>query len=164
MKSRHSDTRFVLLGSHEETDSDYVDPGLLAAAVRDGTVERHDHVDDVRPFISSADCVVLPSYYREGVPRSLLEAASMGKPLIAADSVGTREPVQDGRNGFLCRARDPIDLAAKMELVVGMPPGSLAAMGTASRQYMSERFDEKIVIDAYLKAIERLAGQSEMGR
>ena len=65
--------------------------------------------DDVRPFIADADCVVLPSY-REGTPRTLLEAAAMGKPLIATDVPGCRNVVEHGRNGFLCRVRDAEDL------------------------------------------------------
>ena len=81
----------------------------------------------------------------------------MGRPLIAADSVGTREPVKDGLNGFLCRPKDPADLAEKMEEMIALPPDRLAAMGKASREYMMERFDERIVIRAYLEAVERLA-------
>ena len=85
----------------------------------------------------------------------------MGKPLIAADSVGTREPVRDGVNGFLCRPKDPDDLAAKMEVMINLEPEQRAEMGAASRRYVKERFDEKIVIDAYLQAVERLAGVPE---
>ena len=81
----------------------------------------------------------------------------MGKPLIAADSVGTREPVRDGANGLLCRPRDAADLADKMEAMLAMGTVRLAAMGEASRSYMRERFDESRVLQAYLQAVERLA-------
>ena len=104
VRSRHAETRFVLAGSYDQEDTEYANAELLACASRDGIVERHDHVDDIRPLMASADCVVLPSYYREGVPRSLLEAASMGKPLIAADSVGTREPVPGRRERLSLQA------------------------------------------------------------
>jgi glycosyltransferase involved in cell wall biosynthesis len=112
----------------------------------------------VRPFIAAADCVVLPSYYREGVPRSLLEAASMGRPLIAADSTGTREPVKNGENGLLCRPRDPANLAERMEAMFSLPPHRIEAMGDVSRRLALERFDETVVLDAYLDAVTRLAG------
>jgi len=158
VKSRHAETRFLLAGSYDALDSEYVDGVILDCASRDGVVERHDHVDDIRPLMASADCVVLPSYYREGVPRSLLEAASMGKPLIAADSVGTREPVRDGVNGFLCKPRDAADLARKMEAMMGMTPQQRHSMGEASRSYMIQRFDERTVIQTYLEAIEHLIG------
>ena len=113
VKATHGNARFVLAGSHDPQDSEYADSFMLSCAEKDRVVERVGHVDDIRPLIASADCVVLPSYYREGVPRSLLEAASMGKPLIAADSVGTREPVRDGENGLLCSPRNPTDLGSE---------------------------------------------------
>jgi len=158
VKSRHTETRFVLAGSYDPDDRESADAELLARAERDGIVERFDHVDDIRPLMARADCVVLPSYYREGVPRSLLEAASMGKPLIAADSIGTREPIRDGVNGFLCRARDPVDLARKMEAMMAMSHEQRDSMGAASRSYMIQRFDERTVIQTYLDAIEHLVG------
>ena len=158
LKSRRAEAHFVLLGSHDPRDSEAADASLLRQAVEQGVVECPGHVDDIRPCIAASDCVVLPSYYREGVPRSLLEAASMGKPLIAADSVGTREPVRDGVNGLLCRPRDPDDLADKMEAMISLTPEKLLEMGEASRRYMMERFDEKRVIAVYLDAADRLAG------
>ncbi|MGA2639482.1 MAG: glycosyltransferase family 4 protein [Spirochaetia bacterium] len=161
VKVRHSDARFILLGSHDPLDPECADPAKLSRAVGEGVVERPGHVDDIRPFIAAADCVVLPSYYREGVPRSLLEAASMGKPLIAADSVGTREPVRAGVNGYLCRPRDPGDLADKMGEMIALSPERRAEMGAASRALMKEHFDETHVINAYVDAVERLAGGRE---
>jgi glycosyltransferase involved in cell wall biosynthesis len=145
--------RFVLLGRHDPADPQCVDGAVLEAAVREGVVEMPGHTDDVRPFIAAADCVVLPSYYREGVPRSLLEAASMGRPIIAADSVGTREPVRDGLNGYLCRPRDPGDLAAKMKTMMESTPAARASMGEASRRIATESFDERVVLGAYLEAV-----------
>jgi glycosyltransferase involved in cell wall biosynthesis len=68
----------------------------------------------VREEIAQADCVVLPSFYREGTPRTLLEAAAIVRPIITTDSVGCRDVVDDGVNGFLCRPNDASDLADKM--------------------------------------------------
>ena len=82
----------------------------------------------------------------------------MGTPLIAADSVGTREPVRDGVNGFLCRPRDPDDLAAKMLAMVDLPMETRAKMGTASRRMAEEHFDERIVTAKYVEIIDRLVG------
>ncbi len=155
VRSSRPDARFALLGRYDSADPAGVEPALLEAARADGTVEYWGETDDVRPVIAKADCVVLPSYYREGTPRSLLEAAAMGKPLIAADSVGTREPVAEGINGYLCRPRDSRDLADKMLKVLELGAEERAAMGRASRRIMGERFDEKIVLDAYLDAVLR---------
>jgi glycosyltransferase involved in cell wall biosynthesis len=162
VKEQRPNVRFVLLGSHDPGDPECVDQKKLSQATVDGIVDHSGHVDDIRPILANADCVVLPSFYREGVPRSLLEAASMAKPLIAADSVGTREPVRDGVNGFLCKPRDPMDLAEKMERMMALDPQRRAEMGEASRRYMRERFDESTVIETYLRAAERLAGQGNI--
>ena len=83
------------------------------------------------------------------------------KPLIAADSIGTREPVRDGENGFLCRPRDPEDLASKMEAIIEMPAHRLSEMGAASRRLMLEKYDERIVVNACLEAVQRLSKRSK---
>lgn len=157
-RARLPESRVVLLGKRDDDDPGAADPRLLDEAAAEGTVELAGATDDVRPFIAAADCVVLPSYYREGTPRSLLEAAAMGKCLVAADSAGTREPVEEGVNGFLCRPRDPADLAQKMLAVAALSPGRLAEMGAASRRIAVESFDEEIVIGKYLAAVNELSG------
>jgi len=159
VQSRLPDAHVVLLGKRADGDPGAADAFLLDEAAADGSVALVGVTDDVRPFIAEADCVVLPSYYPEGTPRSLLEAAAMGKPLIAADSVGTREPVRDGANGYLCRPRDPEDLAAKMLAILALPKEAREAMGATSRRIAEERFDERIVIGKYIEIIDRLAGK-----
>jgi len=94
----------------------------------------------------------LPSY-REGTPRALLEAASMGRPLIATDVPGCREVVEHGVNGYLCEARSAKDLADKMLLMLENSDEVHRAMGQASRAKVERQFDEKIVIEKYLTAI-----------
>jgi glycosyltransferase involved in cell wall biosynthesis len=156
VKERRPDAVIRLLGRRDDADPGAADPVALDAAIASGLVEYAGATDDVRPFIAASDCVVLPSYYREGTPRSLLEAAAMGKPLIAADSVGTREPVADGVNGYLCRPRDAADLASKMMAMLDAPADRIAAMGAASRRIARERFDETIVIRSYIESIETI--------
>ena len=126
--------------------------------VREGVVEYMGEADDVRAFIADADCVVLPSY-REGTPRSLLEAASMAKPVIATDVPGCRNVVEDGATGFLCRVRDAADLTEKMERVAAMSEEERAAMGKAGRAKMEREYDEGIVIGKYLGEIARLKAE-----
>ncbi|MEX0382533.1 glycosyltransferase family 4 protein [Spiribacter sp. 1M153] len=112
-------------------------------------------IDDVRPLISDADCVVLPSY-REGTPRVLLEAAAMGRPVIAADSIGTREPLIDGQTGLLCAPRDSGDLADKMLEMLHLGPARRAEMGQAGRRLMEQYYDVRFVVDAYMDKIRRV--------
>ncbi|MBZ0094081.1 MAG: glycosyltransferase, partial [Sulfuricella sp.] len=112
---------------------------------------------DVRPHITAADCVVLPSY-REGTPRTLLEAAAMGRPIITTDAVGCREVVADGVNGFLCQVRDANDLADKMEQMIGLSADKRTEMGKRGREKVEREFDEQLVIDAYLRTIREICG------
>jgi glycosyltransferase involved in cell wall biosynthesis len=113
--------------------------------------------DDVRSEITQADCIVLPSYYREGTPRTLLEAAAMGRPIITTDAVGCREVVDDGVNGYLCKVRDAKDLAEKMDRMLSLSPEQRTEMGRQGRAKMEAEFDEQIVIRKYLDAIARIS-------
>lgn len=107
---------------------------------------------DVRNFIRNADCIVLPSY-REGTPRTLLEAASMAKPIVTTDVPGCNSIVEDGINGILCRSKDAGDLAEKMREVYSLDPWKLNKMGQNSRLKVKAVFDEHLVIDKYMQAI-----------
>ena len=109
--------------------------------------------DDVRQQIALADCIVLPSY-REGTPRSLLEAAAMAKPIITTNVVGCKEVVENGINGFLCEAKNVQDLALKMREMVVLSQDQRKLMGQNGRLKMEKEFDEQIVIQKYLKAID----------
>ncbi|WP_319559865.1 glycosyltransferase family 4 protein [Marispirochaeta sp.] len=154
VKTRHPEIRFVLVGPYDSSDPWSADKNLLQSARDRDIIEVPGPTDEIRDALAAADCMVLPSRYREGIPRSLLEAASMAKPLIAADSVGTREPVRDGVNGYLCRPGEPGDLAAKMEQMLALSADELKAMGKASRALVKECFDEEIVINTYLQTVD----------
>ena len=159
LKPEYPDTEFVLVGPYDATDPYMVDKSVLDKAIEKGTVEWKGATDEIRDPLAEAGCVVLPSKYREGIPRSLLEAAAMGKPLIAADSIGTREPVQNGVNGYLCSPGNPTDIASKMRAVLELSPEKLEHMGHASREIAVSRFDEAIVINKYLKVVDEIIRQ-----
>ncbi|MCP9223440.1 glycosyltransferase family 4 protein [Erythrobacter sp. LQ02-29] len=108
---------------------------------------------DVRSEMHEADCIVLPSYYPEGAPRSLIEAAAMGKPIITTDTPGCRSIVDDATTGYLCAPRDAGDLARAMRYFAALPPQARYAMGRAGRTKMEREFDVTIVVDAYREAI-----------
>ena len=144
--------RLLILGPEGGVNPTAILSGTLAQWRQSSQIELLGSTDDVRPFIAGADCVVLPSY-REGTPRSLLEAAAMGKPLIATDVPGCRQVVQDGHNGYLCRVRDPHDLARAMRQLMQLSPEQRQAMGQASRKLAEELFDEKLVVKKYLEAL-----------
>jgi len=142
---------------------DVQNPGAISRAQMDELVASGvtylGTSDDVRSEITQADCIVLPSYYREGTPRTLLEAAAMARPIITTDAVGCREVVDDGVNGYLCKVRDAEDLAEKMERMLSLSPELRSEMGQRGRAKMEAEFDEQIVIDKYLAAIEEILAQ-----
>lgn len=151
--------RFQLLGFLDVENRTAVDRTSVERWVAEGIIEYLGSTDDVRPFIAAADCVVLPSYYREGTPRTLLEGAAMGRPLIATDTPGCRDVVEDGANGLLCKARDAADLAGKMLEFLDLSFEARASMGRAGRAKVEREFDERIVIDRYLQVINDILGQ-----
>jgi len=151
----HPTARFQLLGFLDALNRTAITREEVESWVAEGTIEYLGVADDVRPFIAAADCVVLPSY-REGTPRTLLEAAAMARPLIATDVPGCRDVVDEGVNGLLCAARDAADLAKKLEKFIALPTASRHAMGAASRLLVEKRYDEHIVISRYLETLAAL--------
>ena len=120
--------------------------------VAEGLIDYLGVSDDVRQQIAAADCVVLPSY-REGLPRTLLEAAAMARPLIATDAPGCRQVVRHGVNGRLCALRDAASLAEAMLAMLRAPEAERCRMGAAARQMAETEYDEKIVVNRYIEAI-----------
>jgi glycosyltransferase involved in cell wall biosynthesis len=126
--------------------------------VQEGVIEYLGHSDDTVSIYAESDCVVLPSY-REGMPKTLLEAASMGLPAIATDVPGCREAVVDGETGFLCKARDPSALADAMRRMILLTPEQWTKMGKNARARVVRRFDERIVVERYLDVVQRILGE-----
>lgn len=118
--------------------------------------------DDMPGVYAQADAVVLPSY-REGMPRSLLEAGAMGLPVIATDVPGCRHIVTDGVNGLLCEARSVESLRAAIEKMLAMGPAQRARLGAAGRARVEASFDEQRVVDAAL-AVVRESNPSPRGK
>jgi glycosyltransferase involved in cell wall biosynthesis len=152
LRQEFPEVQFQLLGAIDDGGNIGVKQEVLEGWVTEGLLQYLGTTDDVAAVIASADCVVLPSY-REGTPKTLLEAAAMGKPLIATNVPGCKETVRDGENGFLCEVRSAGDLADKMRQMLLLDNDTLHQMGQASRKLAVEKFDEKFVIDKYLQAI-----------
>lgn len=113
--------------------------------------------DAMEDVYSAVDCVVLPSY-REGMPRSLLEAGAMGLPVVATDVPGCRQVVKDGVNGLLCEARSSESLRLAMEKMVSMPEQGRLEMGRNGRELVAEKYDEGLVIEAAARAVAAATG------
>lgn len=152
---RYPNTVFQLLGACDVANPSMIQLEQIIMWEKEGIVEYLGTTDDVRPVISRADCVVLPSFYREGVPRTLMEAAAMCKPLITTDNVGCRDVVLQDKTGFLCTVKDSASLVACCEHLLTMSPELRILMGEAGRKYMCEKFDEQLVIDKYLQVLDK---------
>ncbi len=152
LRRRGINAEFCLLGFLDAQNPTAISRDQMDEWVADGAVRYLGVSDNVREEIALADCVVLPSY-REGTPRTLLEAAAMARPIVTTDTAGCREVVDDGSNGYLCRVKDAKDLAEKIEKVCLLPPEERALMGFRGRKKVEREFDEQIVIKMYLDAI-----------
>ena len=138
LKAAHPNVPIILVGDLDPSP-DSLTRAELDELIRCG-IDYRGHLADVRPAIADCSVYVLPSYYREGTPRSILEAMAMGRAIITTDSPGCRETVRSGENGFLVKPRDAGSLYAAMIRFVAEP--SLAArMGHASRSLAEEKYD-----------------------
>ncbi len=155
LKSRYgSDVEFSLLGFIESDNPSAVSQEIMDSWTSEGIVNYLGVSDNVENEMEKASCIVLPSYYREGVPRSLLEAAALGKPIITTDSVGCRDAVTDNYNGFLCEPKCLDSLVLALDKFIQMDFQTRLVMGNNSRFKAEAKFDEKIVINKYLSCLQ----------
>ena len=155
LKRQYSNIEFQLLGSLDAANNTAISKEQINIWVDEGLVNYLGVTDDVKEFIKKADCIVLPSY-REGTPRTLLESASMVKPIVTTNVAGCKEVVDDSVNGYLCEVRNSADLADKMEMMLNLSEDERKLMGEAGRAKMINEFDESIVINKYLKVIKEV--------
>lgn len=147
--------KLQLLGFFDEDNPVAISRQQVEEWVRQNSITYLGQTDDVRPFIGQADCIVLPSY-REGMPLSLLEGASMCKALIATDTAGCREIISDGVNGYLCRQKDGADLAEKMERYYHLSASDKRQMGIEGRNRVLAYFTKEIITGIYLDKLNKL--------
>ena len=140
LKGKYPQAVFMLVAWALDDDPSSINGEVLANWKSEGIVEVYGETKDVRPVISAAGIYVLPSYYGEGVPRTILEAMSMGRPIITTDTPGCRETVVEGVNGFLVPAKDSAALAGAMERFIDEPE-LVEYMGHESRKIAEKRFD-----------------------
>jgi glycosyltransferase involved in cell wall biosynthesis len=162
VKARHPEARFQLLGATGSENRTAIDAATVEAWVAEGVVEYLGTTSDVRPAIARASCVVLPSY-REGAPRTLIEAAAMARPLISTDVPGCRAVVDLDVSGYLCEARSADSLAIAMERFLALSTESRAKMGQIGRQKMEREFDQALVVSAYRGALAALTSGQQSG-
>lgn len=151
VKEKYQEVRFVIVG-YLDTNPTAVTKKEFEDLISDGVVEYWGQMEDVRAAIMQSSVYVLPSY-AEGIPRSTLEAMSMGRPVITTDAPGCRETVVNGENGFLVPIKDGEELAHAMEKFISQPE-LVGDMGKCSRKIIEEKYDVNKVNAVILKALD----------
>ncbi|MEG1610981.1 MAG: glycosyltransferase family 4 protein [Bilophila sp.] len=150
VKAAHPDVRFQLLGPPEEARGG-VPMATIRAWEEEGVLEYLGETRDVRPFVTNASVVVLPSW-REGLPCSLMEAMSMGRAVVATDVPGCRDVVVDGQNGFLVPVHNPDALAQALEAFLS-DEKHIADMGQQGRKKAEEELDARKAVEQILNVM-----------
>ena len=148
--------RFLLLGSFDTGGRGSPSPADVASWEAEGLVTYLGTTDHVESVISQADCLVLPSYYPEGVPRSLLEGAACGRPCITTDLPGCRDVIDPGLSGFFCEPQNFRSLAARMIEFARMTARERQRMGDLARRRSERLFNEQDVLARYLEIIDSI--------
>lgn len=149
VKRKHPEARFRIVGWFDTENPRAISPAELDAWCANGVAEYRGPVEDVREEIAQCRVYVLPSYYREGTPRTVLEAMAMGRPVITTDAPGCRETVRNGWNGYLVPVRDSSALASAMMSFLSSP--NLAVeMGVNSRSLAESKYDGRRVAESVL--------------
>lgn len=152
LRAEGQDLRCLLVGPLGVSNRTAITADEVARWQAEGSVEYLGAVEDVRPLIAQAHVLVLPSY-REGMPRTVLEAAAMGRPAIVTDVPGCRQAIEPDVTGWLCEVRSPPSLARQMKHVLRMDDEGLQRAARAARTRMETQFSESIVIKAYLDCL-----------
>ncbi|TBL92983.1 glycosyltransferase family 4 protein [Hafnia alvei] len=154
VKKKWPKVHFDLLGPFVKNNPAGISETKVANWDADGIIKYLGESDDVHNVIKGYDCIVLPSFYREGVPKSLLEAAASGKIIITTDNVGCRETVIHGISGYLCEPRSLSSLVDAIMMVVNLSDEQRNEMKKRARIHAEEKFDESIVINKYIETID----------
>ena len=157
VKALYPDVRFEIAGTINEQNPAGVPKSVVDADVKSGHIRYLGYIENIEKELSDPDTVVvLPSYYREGMNRSLMEACACGRPIITTNLPGLKELVIKGENGFLVEPRNVDALYEKIIAFLEMPAGQRVQMGLESRRVAEIRFDVEDVKSLYDKTIEKI--------
>ena len=155
LKADGRDARFVLVGETDARNPAAVPPEQIRKWVKEGLIESWGRREDMPQVFRQSCLVCLPSYYREGLPKVLLEAAASGRPIITTDSPGCREIVRSGENGLLVPVKDVDALCAAIASLLDAP-ALRDRMGKRGREIVMAEFSDEIVIKKTLAVYEEL--------
>ena len=150
IKEKYPDSKFTYIGAYDKSYAK--DCELLKPYIEKGIVEYIPETDDVPSYVKKASIFVLPTYYREGIPKTLLEATAMARPIITTYTPGCKETVIDGVNGYFVKKKNIKDLVDKMEQMINND--NLQQMGNESYKICLEKFNKKIINKNMMKIME----------
>ena len=152
LKKKYPTVTFALLGLQADNPSS-IPLSVIKEMHQQKIIDYWGGTDNMSNILNNVDVMVLPSYYREGIPKILIEALAKGLPVITTDNVGCKETVDDGNNGFLIEIKNAGALEDAMEKMILMSSEQLAAMGKCSRKKAEKEFDETFNHQAYLSIL-----------
>lgn len=159
LRQRGCNARFVLVGTVDTANPTSLSDAEVSAWVEDGVVEWWGHRADMPHVLAAAQVVVLPSYYGEGLPKVLIEAAACGRVVVTTDHPGCRDAIEPGVTGVLVPVRNAVALADAMEALIN-DPLRCKVMGDAGRALAEKAFDVRQVVAAHLQIYQELMGKS----
>lgn len=143
IKSKYNNSRFFILGKFENIN-DEAPKEEIKNAIENGIIEHFPETDNISKYYAMSSVFVLPTYYREGTPRVILEAMACGRPIITTNTPGCKETVIDGKNGFFVEIKNPYDLANKCERFI-LQKDLVEKMGYESYLLCKNKYDvEKV--------------------
>ena len=160
IKLRYPNTIFNIIGSIDQKNNSSINFKDIEDLKKSNYINHYNFTDDVIRYITKSDCIILPSY-REGSSKILLEAAAIGRPLIASDVPGCNNIVINNFNGFLCKPRDTNSLIDSIEKFIKLDIVSRKKLAQNSRKHIEENFDEKFVINQYLNDINHILNEKK---
>jgi glycosyltransferase involved in cell wall biosynthesis len=157
MKSKYGErVEFQILGLLNYNNPTSIKSNQMREWIDQGYINYLGRKDDVREVLQQVHCVVLPSYYREGVPRSLIEAAACGKVIITTNHPGCRDVVDADKNGYLVEPKNLTSLMQAVEKMFLLSKTDYKEMCLYSRNKAEKEFDEKIITDIYIQSINEI--------
>lgn len=152
VNSKYKNVEFWLIGEIDYSNPAMVREEDLVTWIKNDTIKYHGFKENIKKYIAQSDCIILPSY-REGLPKTIIEAMSMEKMVIATDTAGCREAIEHGKNGLLVPIKDSNALAQSIELMINLKYEDRLTMGKEGRKKALEEFDDKLIAHDIYKSI-----------
>lgn len=161
LKKLYPEVSFYMVGAVSENPSS-VTMKQIEKWINAGIIKYYALTDDMSAFLNDIDVLVFPSYYREGIPKILLEACAKELPIITTNNVGCNQVIQHDHNGLVVKEKNVDDLVAAMTKMIDIGPMKRKQMGTNGRKLVEEKFDDKIVVEKYLQLLKAKQNKVEV--